>query len=257
MEIIKELWKRRPLLWDFALTDLKIRYRNSVLGFLWSFLEPLLLLSVLYFVFDYIIKSRVEHFPLYLLLGIIIWNVLSRGTTFALNSIVGRSHILTQIYFPREIMAISPVITTTMMLGLELIAFGAFMVAFQFIPPITILLLIPILGLLFILILGLAFPLAVLNAYYKDVQFIWSVILQAGFFVVPIFYTLDLLPEKIKTIVMLNPIAQIINMSHEVVLFGTIPSIKDVSYTLGITSVIFVIGYLIFRKLESKIVEEL
>lgn len=257
MVIIRELWRRRSLLWDFAMTDLKIRYRNSVLGFLWSFLEPLLLLSVLYFVFTYIIKSHIEHFALYLLLGIIIWNVLSRGTTFALNSIVGRSHILTQIYFPREIMAISPVITTAMMLCFELIAFGAFIVVFQFIPPVTILLLIPILGMLFFLVLGLALPLSVLNAYYRDVQFIWAVVLQAGFFIVPIFYTLDLFPETIRTIIMLNPMAQIVNMSHNVVLFGRIPSLQDTAYTLGIISLIFVVGYLIFRKLETRIVEEL
>jgi lipopolysaccharide transport system permease protein len=208
-------------------------------------------------VFTNIIKSQIDHFPLYLLLGIITWTVLSRGTTFALNSIVGRSTILSQIYFPREIMAISPVITTAMMFCFELIAFGIFMVAFQFVPPVTILLFPLILVMLFFLVLGLSLPLSVLNVYYKDVQFIWGVIIHAGFFVVPIFYTVEVFPENIRTIIMLNPMAQIIDMSHDVVIYGIIPSINDVLYTIGIISVIFVIGYLIFRRLESRIVEEL
>lgn len=257
MSFVNELKKRKSLMWDFAVTDIKIRYRNSVLGFTWTFLEPLLLLAVLYFVFTNIFKAEIENFPLYLLLGIVTYGAFSRGTTFALNSISNRAGILSQVYFPREIISTSTTITTVIMFAFEFIAFGVFVVAFQFVPPITILVFPLILIMLFVLIFGLALPLSVLNVYYKDVQFIWGVVLHAGFFAVPIFYSLDRFPEEVKNIIMLNPMAQIIDMSHNVVLYGILPSIENVLYTVSVITVIFFVGYFIFKRLDSRVIEEL
>ena len=191
----EDVWKKRSLIYNFAISDLKIRYRNSVLGFFWTFLEPLLMLSVLYLVFTNIFKSQIEHFPLYLLLGIIIWNVFSRGTTIAINSILARGSILTQIYFPREIPSLSATVTAFFMLCFELIVFVIFMVVFQLIPSPTIVLLPFVLLLEFILVFGLSLPLSVLNVRFRDTQFIWAVILQVGFFSTPILYRSDILPE--------------------------------------------------------------
>lgn len=257
MNVIQELWTRRSLIWDFAVSDLKIRYRNSVLGFFWTFLEPLLMLAVLYIVFTEIFKNKIEYYPLYLLLGIITWSIFSKGTSIALNSIVNRSGILSQVYFPREIISISATLTTAMMFSFEFIAFGIFMVIFQFIPPITILFFPVILLMLFILVCGVSLALSTLNAYYRDIQFIWNVILQAGFFIVPVFYTLDTFPDNVRKIVMLNPLAQIVEITHNVVLYGKMPSFENISYTFGIILGIFAIGYLIFKRLDVRLVEEL
>src|SRR5574337_565680 len=122
------LWQKRSLIYNFAITDLKIRYRNSILGFFWTVLEPLLLLGVLYLVFTNIFKSQIEHYGLYLLLGIIMWNTFTRGTEISLNSITSRTGIVTQIYFPREIPAISSTITAFLMMCFEFVVFGIFMV---------------------------------------------------------------------------------------------------------------------------------
>ena len=180
--IREEMWKTKGILFNFAISDLKIRYRNSVLGVLWSFIEPLLLLTVLFVVFSTMFKFEIPNFPIYLLLGIITWNFFKNGTTIALNSLTNRSALITQIYFPRSIPGLSAGITAAIMLIFELMVLGIFMAAFQFTPTITILLLPLILGLQLLLVLGVALPLSVLNVKFKDTEFIWGVVVHAGFF---------------------------------------------------------------------------
>jgi len=192
--LIEEIIHRRSLILLLAFNDVKLRYRSSVLGFVWSFLEPLLMLTVLYFVFTNILKSDIENFPLYLLLGLIIWYMFSRATSMGLTSLVNRANIIKNIYFRREIIVVSSCLTAFIMMGFEFAAFAVFIVAFQFVPPITIVFLPLVLIVLFFLSLGLSFLLSVLNVYFRDIQFIWQVLIQAGFFLSPIFYSLDIFP---------------------------------------------------------------
>ena len=257
MVIRTHLWTKKSLIWDFAVTDLKIRYRNSVLGFVWTFLEPLLLLTVLYVVFTNIFKSKIELFPLYLLLSLIMWNMLVRGTQLGLSSIQSRKSILSQIYIPNEIPAISASLTSLIMLSFEMIVFGIFVAVFRFVPPSTISILPLILGLEFILVIGLSLPLSLLNVKFRDTQFVWGIILQAGFFVTPIFYQIDILPKKIQSIIIYNPMVQILNMAHNAVLYGSLPSSNDVAIAVGTTLLVFGVGYVIFRKMSARIIEEL
>ena len=255
--IREEMWKFKGILFNFAISDLKIRYRNSILGIFWSLIEPLLMLGVLFFVFSTMFKFEIENFPIYLLLGIICYNFFKNGTTFALNSLTNRSSLMTQIYFPRSIPGISSGITAAIMLILELVVLGIFMVVLEFTPPITILILPLILALEFLLILGIALPLSVLNVKFKDTEFIWMVVVHAGFFLTPIFYQFDMLPDNIQSILQFSPVVQIVTMSHHVVLYGVLPSINSILYAVGSTSAIMIIGYLIFRRYQSRIVEEI
>ena len=255
--IREEMWKFKGILFNFAISDLKIRYRNSILGIFWSLIEPLLMLGVLFFVFSTMFKFEIENFPIYLLLGIICYNFFKNGTTFALNSLTNRSSLMTQIYFPRSIPGISSGITAAIMLILELVVLGIFMVVLEFTPPITILILPLILALEFLLILGISLPLSVLNVKFKDTEFIWMVVVHAGFFLTPIFYQFDMLPDNIQSILQFSPVVQIVTMAHHVVLYGVLPSINSILYAVGSTSVIMIIGYLIFRKYQSRIVEEI
>jgi ABC-type polysaccharide/polyol phosphate export permease len=131
-----------------------------------------------------------------------------------------------------------------------------FIVIFQFAPPITILLLPLVLGLLLVLVLGIALPLSVLNVKYKDTEFIWMIVLSAGFFLTPIFYQFDMMPTQVQNVLQFSPMVQIVTMAHHVVLYGTLPSINTILYAIGSISAITAIGYLIFRKYQAKIVEE-
>ena len=255
--IREEMWTNRAILFNFAISDLKVRYRNSILGVLWSVIEPLLMLGVLYFVFSSMFKFDIPNFPIYLLLGIIVYNCFKNGTSFALNSLTNRATLITQIYFPRSIPAISSAITASIMLAIEVGILLIFMVAFQFVPPITILLLPLILGLQFLFVVGICLPLSVLNVKFKDTEFIWGVVLSAGFFLTPIFYQFDMLPEFVQNILQFSPMVQILTMAHHVVLYGMLPTVNSILYAVGSISVITIIGYLIFRKFQAQMVEEM
>ena len=255
--IREEMWKTKGILFNFAISDIKIRYRNSILGVLWSFVEPLLLLTVLFVVFSTMFKFEIPNFPIYLLLGIVCYRFFQNGSTLALSSLTNRSTTITQIYFPRSIPGLSAGITSAIMLVCELAVFGIFMASFQFIPPITILLLPLVLALELLLVFGIALPLSVLNVKFKDTEFIWGVVLSAGFFLTPIFYQFDMLPEMIQNVLQCSPMVQIVTMAHHVVLYGTLPSVNTILYAVGSISVITVVGYLIFRKYQTRIAEDM
>jgi len=255
--IREELWKHKAILFNFAIFDLKVKYRNSVLGILWSLIEPLLLLGVFFVVFSTIFKFEIDNFVLYLLLGLITWNFFRNGTSMALQSITNRGAFVQSIYFPRAIPGLSAGITASLVLMTELVIFSVFVVAHNFIPALTIIYLIPIFVLELIFIMGVALPLSVLNAKFKDVEFIWGVVLQAGFFLTPIFYQFDMLPETVRSILQFSPMVQFVTMAHHVTLYGELPSVNSMLYAIFSVGITVIIGYLIFRKLQVRIVEEM
>lgn len=252
-----ELWNKRSLIYNFAIMDLKMRYRNSILGFFWTVLEPLLMLGVLYFVFTEIFQYQIEYYPLYILLGLILWTTFSRTTSSGLDSLIAKSGMLTQINMPREVPVISTSLMSFFMLCFEMIIFTVFMIIFQFTPQITIVFFPLILIQLFVLSLGITLPLSVLNIRYRDIKFIWSVVLQAGFFLTPIIYHLDVLPVTLQKILYFSPMVQIVDISHDLVLYGKIPTSDSIITSIATTMIVFVIGYTIFIKLQARMMEEL
>ncbi len=257
LQSLSGLWERRELVWHLSMTDLKLRYRNSLLGFAWTILEPLLLLTVLYLVFTNIFKTDIENYALYLLIGIVTWNMFSRGTSMNNVSILHKSGIISSLFFPREILVLSTTITAFIMMTLEFIVIGAFFVGTQFLPPLTGVAIIPILGILFFLTLATSMMLSVLNVHFRDIGVIWTVVLQIGFFASPIIYKIDFLPEKIQAVILLNPVAHVIEAVHNLLLYATIPTVESISYMIGSTVIMFVIGLIVFRHFNPKIVEYL
>jgi len=253
----KEIWEKRSLIILLAFNDVKLRYRNSVLGFLWSFLEPLLMLTVLYFVFTNIIKSGIQDYPIYLLLGLIVWYMFQRATTMGQTSLLDRSGMIQKVYFRREIIVLSACLTAFIMMAFEFGAFAVFIVAFRFVPPITIVLLPALLAILFILSVGISLLLSVMTVYFRDLKFIWQIFLQAMFFVCPIIYQLNLFPDNIRNILQINPLVTILDTAHNLVLYGTLPTPKATIYMLGLTAIIFIVGYVVFKVKSKRLIEEL
>lgn len=241
------------MIWTFAVIDLRLRYKNSVLGFLWSILEPLLMLGVLYFVFSYIFPAQIKNYPLYILLGIIIWNFFSRSTSIGMNSILGRSGLVITINFPKNVLPISANITALFMMSLELIVFTLFMVAFQVVPTVTILAFPLLILFLVLLCIGLSLPLSILNMKYRDIAYIWQVLLYAGFFVSPIVYELKIFPVETQKLLLLNPVTQIIEMAHDVILYGIFPAADNIVYMIIICTAVFFIGITYFEKKERDV----
>jgi len=252
---LHELWSYRDLIIRLAWSDFKLRYKSSALGFFWSLLEPLLMLLVLYVVFSNLMRVQVEHYQLFLLLGIILWNFLDRGTSMSTWGIIGKPSLVQKVYFPRDILILSTCTTALMMTLLEFVVFIFFIVIFRVVPGWTIIYF-PILFILeFLIILGLSMALSALNVFFRDVQFIWRLIIQVGFFATPILYPITIFPEKIRWIVMLNPIAQIIIMMRDCTLYRIAPDPLNLAYVAICAPALLLLGYFIFDRMEPKFAE--
>lgn len=253
--LLKEVWRMRSLIFVFSIYDLRMKYRNSILGYFWSILEPLFIFLVLYIVFTHIFQSQIEYYPLYLLLGIILWGMFTRITTLSLTSLLSKGNVITKIYLPKEIFPLSTSITSFLIMCFEFIVFIGFLIFFNFLPPFSAILFPFVIIPLFIFSLGLSFTLSTLNVYFRDVSYIWSVIIHAGFFAMPIIYSYDILPDNLANFLSFIPISKIILMSHDIVLYGIHPSISDWLYVYGISFAFLVVGYLIFKKLERRLID--
>lgn len=247
----------RHLIKKIAISDFKLRYRSTVLGFFWSLLEPLLMLLVLYIVFTRLMRMEVGNYQLFLLMGIVSWDFLAKGTGMSLHCILGKPGLVKHVYIPKEVLVISSCITALMMAILEFLVFAIFMVFFGNIPGLNVIYFPIILFIEFILILGLSFGLSTLNVYYRDVQYIWAVVLQIGFFASPIIYPMSILPPKIASLIMLNPMTRIIGMFRDSVIYNKQLTMIDLSYAFISALIILAAGYLIFLKLEPRLAEEM
>jgi len=254
---LQELYRYRQLIWVIAWGDFKWRYKNSILGYFWSLLEPLVMFIILYIVFSNLMKVQVEHYQLFLLMGIIMWNFFVKATTLGLNVIVGKPSLVQKVYFPREILVISACITAMLQSLFESLIFILFMIILRIPLTLDVLYLPLILAMYFILTLGTSLALAALNVIYRDIQFIWAVVLQAGFFITPILYPLSIFSPALQSVLRLNPIGQIIITSRDCVLYGYAPFWLSLSYACIVSVIILFVGYAVFLKLEPRFAEEM
>ena len=255
--LLEEIWKRRSLIILLAFNDVKARYRSSILGFLWSFLEPLLMLGVLYLVFTNIFKNSIENYPIYLLLGLVIWYMFSRATSMGQTSLLDKAGIIQKIYFRRELVVLSACLTSLIMMCFEFVAFAFFAIVFHFIPPSTILLLPLLIIDLFVLTFGISLILSVLTVYFRDIKFVWHIALQIGFFITPIFYHLEVFSEPIKRVLELNPMVSIVDTAHKIAIYGTLPTLEESLHIVISTLIIFLIGYAVFKSKDKRLVEKI
>lgn len=256
--------ENKALFFELIRTDFKLRYQGSLIGYAWSLLKPLLIFVILYVVFVYFLKvgKDIEHFPVYLLLGIVIWNFFTEMTSQNLGSVVGRGDLIRKIKIPRWMIVVSTSMSATINLFLSLLVVAVFMVingvAFSFYGFGMVLIYI---ALAYLFGLGLSFLLSALYVKYRDISYIWEVVLQAGFYATPIIYPLQMVSNPlIEKILLLNPMALIIQgarhdliNSTQTVSFGVAWADKPYMIVVPIAIVIFmlVVGGVYFSK-QSK-----
>ena len=205
--------QNRVLLSELVRTDFKLRYQGSVLGYAWSLLRPLLLFLILYVVFVKFLKigSDVPHYPVYLLLGIVLWNFFNEMTAQSLGSIVGRGDLIRKIRIPRWIIVLSSSLSALINLFLNLIVIVVFMIINHVVLTRTALWLPLILVEIYLFALGLSLFLSAAFVKFRDVSYIWEVILQAGFYLTPILYPLSRITNlTFQKLIILNPMSQAI-----------------------------------------------
>lgn len=206
--------KNRILLRELVITDFKLRYQGSVLGYAWSILKPLLMFAIMYVVFGYLIRlGSVEHYSVYLLLGIVLWNFFAEATSQGMSSIISRGDLLRKINFPKYIIVLSATISALVNLILNLAVVGVFMIINGVDLRLSALMLPLFIIEIYIIGLGFAFLLSTLNVKYRDTSHIWDIIMQAAFYATPIIYPMLVIVSRSDTIakiLLMNPIAQAI-----------------------------------------------
>ena len=212
--------RNRAILREMVSTDFKIRYQNSVLGYVWSVLKPLFLFAILYVLFTYILPmgEGVEHYGVILLVGIVLWSFFSETTMMGANSIVANGDLIRKINIPRYLIVISSSLSALINLSINFIVVAIFSLINGILPSLEWLLLIPVIVELYILAIGIAFLLAALFVKFRDVTYIWEIFLQAGFYASVIIFPISKIPENIRDFFFINPIVQIVQDARSIVL---------------------------------------
>jgi lipopolysaccharide transport system permease protein len=250
------MWQQRELIWNLTVVDLKNRYQNTALGFFWSLLSPLLMALVLYVVFRHLYGQE-QDFVVNLLVGIMAWNFFATGTSSALQTIVGKSSLVTRVYIPRQILVFSNALSGLINSLLTFVVLVIIITAVQGYLPITTPLFLAVFIPYFFFIYGAGLLLSSLYVYFRDLNQIWTVLVQVLFFTSPIFYPISIVPASILPYYQLNPVTQFIIMFRDVMVAGNLPSLFSIAVVVGFAVAAFLVGSLVFGKLQRRFAEEL
>jgi ABC-2 type transport system permease protein len=245
----------KDLLWQMIKTDFKMQYNNSVLGVAWILLQPFLLFLVFYFIFGFLFTKGDEYFVLRLILGILIAQYFTEGTTRGLTSLLSRSDVLLKANFPRQIAVTASIINSFIAMFFSFIIFFIFWI---FKPTaITLLwLLIPLYLIIFTaLIIGISFITSILYVRFRDLQKIWPVLMRLVFYGSAVFYPITIIPEEYRYIIFLNPVAVVIHHIGQIIIDNQMPDFKFLFVLIILSAIIFIIGYFYFKKKVKKVAE--
>ncbi len=255
------------LLKQLVKTDFKLRYQGSALGYVWSLLRPLLLFLILYLVFGVFLKAKgnIPHYPVYLLLGIVLWNYFAEVTSGSVGAIVGRGDLLRKINFPKYVIILAGSFSAFINLLINFGVIAIFMVFTHVSLTWHALIMVPLIAELFIFSIAVAFFLSALFVKFRDVSYIWEVIMQAAFYATPILYPLSLVPHRAAKVLILNPMAQIIQDARHVLVTPASETIYQVyggdrwiwAIPLGTSLIIVILAAIYFRSRSKYFAEEI
>lgn len=234
--------------------DFKSKYKRSVLGVLWSFLNPLLTMMVQYIVFSTLFRGDIPNYPLYLLSGIVCFNFFGEASNMSLQSIIGNASLITKVYVPKYIYPLSRVLSSTINLLMSLIPLLLVMLLTRT-PVRPSILLLPV-GLICLVgfCLGIGFILSTMMVFFRDTQFLWGVVSMLWLYATPIFYPESIIPEKFMLIYKCNPLYHIIRFIRIVLIQGVSPEPKAYVLCLIASFVPLMVGALVFKKNQDKFV---
>ncbi len=256
MKVFKELYQYRELLKTNVKKEIRGKYKGSVLGVLWSFLNPLLMVAVYAIVFPYLMRSTQEHYLIFLITGIIPWIFFTTVVTSGCNCVWINGGIIKKVYFPREILPLSVVLSALVnfliscIIILIFVIFGGIGVSVQ-------ILWLPVIAIIqSALSLGLLFILSAINVYVRDIEYIVQFIMNLLFYATPIVYNITMIPERFRWILYLNPMAHFLDAYRAIFYSKTMPDLKSLGIIGIISFLVLIIGYRIFKKLEKGFAEE-
>ncbi len=266
MKYLRNFYKYRYLLYEIVRKNIKLQYRNSVLGIFWTFLQPLMITIVLVLVFGGIFGRKdasVINYPIYLLCGRLIYEFFTQSTKRAMRSIQNSASVIKKVYVPKYIYPLSNVISNFVTFLISLLVLACFIIYFYFfsaepphITPYIFLMFIPI-GILLILCVGVGLILSTMQVFFKDIEYLYEVFCMLLFYITPIFYKVEQLhisSKLIQMVLMANPLYSIIEMFRDCVLFGEMINPNHLLYSLAFSLVTFVAGLYMFYKKQDKFI---
>lgn len=243
----------RELLSELTKREIKQRYKQSVLGYAWVILNPLIQMLVMAFVFSFIMRIPDLGVPysIYLYAGLLPWTLFANSIGSASGALVGNAGLLTKIYFPREIFIASTLIAKLVDFFLASTVFMAFMVFFQIPLTWNVLWFLPVLAVQMLFTYALSLFVAAANLFYRDIQYVVGLGILVWMYLTPVIYPVELFPTQYQWIFKLNPMAVFINAYREIFLAGGSPNLTSLSIALVLSIVLFLILYRLFKKLEG------
>lgn len=251
--MLRELYRYRDLIRALVARDLKVRYRRSAIGFLWTMLHPLMTMLVMTFVFSHIFRADVANFPVYALAGIVFWNFFSQAIVAAMNSLRGNAALLTKLPVPKAVFPLATVLSGVVNLVCALVPLFLIMVLtgqpFSWslaILPLSIVLAV-------CMTLGAGLLLSPLAAFFTDTVELVTILLTLLMYMTPVFYPVSILPPDLRWIVEANPIRWILDMFRLPIYAGTIPSLTEMAVATLIALTVLTIGAAVFRATSHRI----
>lgn len=257
MNVFKELYNYRELLKTNVKKEIRGKYKGSWLGIIWTFLNPLLMLAVYAFVFPYILRVDVENYTIFMIVALIPWNFFTTAVISGTSCINVNGMILKKVYFPREIIPLSVTISqavnfliTCLIMFIFILCSGVgFSIHFLLFPVLVLI--------QFVLTLGINFILSSVTVFIHDIAHFVQIAMTLGFYATPVVYLSSMLPAKFQWAMHVNPMAVLVEAYRAVLYSHTMPDMTWVGIWAGLSVIILVFGYLLFKKLEKSFVEEL
>ena len=235
--------------------DFKLKYRRSILGVAWSVLNPLLMMCVLAAVFTNVLKfGDVANFPMYLILGNVLFALMSDSTSTAMTSILESAPLIKKIKISKMIFPIEKVLFQLVNFAISLIAVVIVMVFFRIAPTVNLLALPLLLVYMLLFCSGLGMLLSALAVFFRDFCHFWSVIITAWTYATPLFYPVSLLPDWMQAAEAFNPMYHYVSYFRDIAMYNTLPGVQENLVCLGIAAITFAVGFLVFRKTEKKFI---
>lgn len=251
IESAKRLVKYSWLLQVLVERDLKIRYRRSFLGYLWSVLNPLMMMVILTIVFSNMFRFDIPQYPVYLLAGQLIFGFFAESTSMAMSSILGGAALIKKVYLPKYIFPLSRVLSSFTSMLLSMIALFIVIMATDVTFSVTLILLPWILCLVLGFCIGVGLLLSVLVVFFRDIQYLYSIFLTAFNYLTPIFYPETLLPDWLRELLVFNPLYNYIKFFRKIAVYGEWPSLPEhlicVIFTIGM----LIVGLYIFKRKQN------
>ena len=257
MRVLKEIYNYRQMIYSLVNKELKVRYKGSILGFFWTFLNPLLQLTIYTIVFSVILKSSIKNFHIYLFVGLVPWIFFTTCIQAGSVSIVANKDLVKKIYFPRIVLPIATVNAAFMNMIYTMIVV-IITVFFSEVGLSWYILLLPIIMILqYIMVLGITFIFAALNVFFRDLEYILNIVLMAWFYMTPIVYSIDMVPTEYRGILLINPMSSIIMFYREILYYKKAPDFSFFGNIVLYSIIMIFIGYFVFERLQKSSAEEL